>query len=246
MGDVALNKIVAVEKGVKSETYRKFTDLHKRLQKNNLLSGIARTYRPKDEDGDTLPPEQTQVQLRAEEAIEHAIEYLTRLFDVVATKDYGNTEACADVTVDGEVLVKGAPVTYLLFLEKQLSDLKDFIDKLPALDASEQWEYDPNQACFATRPVETHRTKKVPRVLVKYEATDKHPAQTEVWYEDIIVGTWETVKFSGALPTQRIKQLQERVRKLTQSVKYAREEANAKEVAQRKVGEQLLKWIFRA
>lgn len=241
---VALNKIVAVEKAVKSSSYKRFTALHQDLQKSAPLSGISRIYRSRDEDGDMFPPEQTRVQLRAQDAVKEAVEVLTRLFDVVATKDWGNTHAKADVVVDGETLVEGAPVTYLLFLEKQLSDLKTFVDKLPALDASESWTWDDNQACYATEALDTHRAKKVPRVLVKYEATEEHPAQTEVWQEDVVIGYWRTVKFSGALPLHQIKRLQERVERLQLAVKYAREEANSLEIEDVKPGAKVLKWLF--
>lgn len=240
----ALNKVVAVEKSVKSDVYRKFSDLHHKVQKAPLLSGISRVYRSKDDDGDILPPEETRVQVRAQEVIDEATEILTKLFDVIATKDWGNTQARADVVVDGRVLVKDAPVTYLIFLEKQLNDLKTFIEKLPVLDASEVWQWDENQACFATQAIDTHRTKKVPRVLVKYEATEHHPAQTEVWQEDVVVGFWRTIKFSGALPKQRIKTLLGRVEKLSQAVKFAREEANAHKVEEQRVGRPVLDWIF--
>ena len=112
------------------------------------------------------------------------------------------------------------------------------------LDASEVWNWDDNQACYATTPLQTHRTKKVPRVLVKYEATEEHPAQTEVWHEDVVVGFWKTIKYSGALPAQRVKQLIERIEKLQKAVKYAREEANELEVEEVKLGDKVLGWIF--
>jgi hypothetical protein len=44
-----LNQIIAVEKGVKSQSLRDLTDAHQLLQKASMLSGISRTYRPKDE-----------------------------------------------------------------------------------------------------------------------------------------------------------------------------------------------------
>ncbi|MEO1272025.1 MAG: hypothetical protein AAFX99_28340 [Myxococcota bacterium] len=241
---VKLNKVVAIEKSVKSSSYKRFTKIHQDLQKSALLSGIARTYKPRDDDGDMLPPEQTRVQLRAQDAIKEATEQLTRLFDVVATKDWGNLEARADIEVNGVVLLEAVPVTYLLFLEKQLSDLKTFIEKLPVLDASEVWRWDENQACYATEPMETHRTKKVPRVLVKYEATEEHPAQTEVWHEDVVVGFWRTIKYSGALPAQRVGRLMERVETLQKAVKYAREEANTHATDEQKLGARVLNWIF--
>jgi hypothetical protein len=244
MAKHALNKIIAVEKSVKASSYKQFTELHQKLKKSALLSGISRVYRSRDDDGDLLPPEESRVQLRAQDAMEEARETLVKLFDNVATKDWGNTQARADVVIDGQVLVKNAPITYLLFLEKQLSDLKTFVDGLPMLDASEVWSWDQNQACYATSPIETHRTKKVPRVLVKYEATEEHPAQTEVWQEDVVVGYWRTIKFSGALPAQRIKELARRVERLQDAVKFAREEANALEVEDQHVGKPFLDYLF--
>lgn len=128
---------------------------------------------------------------------------LTRLFDVTATKDWANRTAAADVVVDGTVLLPQVPVPYLLFLEKQLTDLHTFVRKLPVLDASEAWNLDPSTDAWKTDPVRTIRTKKVPRNHVKAEATEKHPAQVEVYYEDVPVGYWTTVKFSGALSARR-------------------------------------------
>ncbi len=64
-----LNQIVAVEKGIKTRSFQELTDAHHALQKSSLLSGISRTYRPKDEEGEQLPPESTRVQVKAEETI---------------------------------------------------------------------------------------------------------------------------------------------------------------------------------
>src|SRR5215468_1969542 len=99
-----LNQIIAVEKGVKSRSYQDLTEAHHALQKPTLLSGIARTYRPRDEEGEQLPPESTKVQIKSEEIIRQTIEIMTRLFDVTATKDWGNVEARADVVINGNVL----------------------------------------------------------------------------------------------------------------------------------------------
>ncbi|HLY31763.1 MAG TPA: hypothetical protein VKQ36_12110, partial [Ktedonobacterales bacterium] len=59
-------------------------------------------------------------------------------------------------------------------------------------------------------------------------------------------GYWRTVKFSGALPAQRVNELLARVERLQDAVKFAREEANNMEVTDQKVGERLLQFIFRA
>ena len=52
------------------------------------------------------------------------------------------------------------------------------------------------------------------------------------------------MKFSGALPAQRVNELLERVEKLQQAVKFAREEANNIEADEQKMGERVLGYIF--
>lgn len=239
-----LNQIIAVEKGAKTKSFAAITDAHQVLQKPAVLAGISRTYQPADEDGEQYPPESTKVQVKAEELARDVAAALVELFDVTATKDWANAEATADVEVDGEVIVAAAPVTYLLFLEKQLVDLHTFVKKLPVLDPSESWTFDQASDCFATDQVQTTKTKKVPRNHVKAEATKEHPAQVEVYYEDIVVGHWRTVKFSGAVTAQRANELLERVEKLQRSVKFAREEANGREVDKREVHKQVFDFLF--
>src|SRR5258706_13917296 len=100
-----LNQIIAIEKGTKSRSLQELTEAHHALQKPSLLSGISRSYRPKDEEGEQLPPESTKVQVRAEEIARSTAGALTKLFDVTSTKDWANCKAKADVIVDGNVLL---------------------------------------------------------------------------------------------------------------------------------------------
>ncbi len=239
-----LNQIIAIEKGVKSASFGELTEAHHLLQKPSLLAGISRTYQPKDEEGEHFPPEFTRVQASAETVIKDTAKILTKLFDITAAKDWANCQAKADIVVDGQTLARDVPATYLLFLEKQLVDLHTFVKKLPTLDPSESWAFDPSADCFVTDPVQTAKTKKVPRNHVKAEATEKHPAQVEVFHEDVVVGYWKTVKFSGALPASRVKELLDRVDKLQQAVKFAREEANSLEAPDKKVGDSVFGYLF--
>lgn len=239
-----LNQLVAVENGLKTRTKADLTGLYQQVQKPVLLTGITRTYEPKDDDGDRLPSESTLVQVRVEDLLKEATATLTRLFDVTLTKETANTQAKADVVVDGKTVVKDAPVTYLLFLEKQLVDLRTFVSKLPTLDPASRWEFDDNEGVWKTQPVSTVRTKKVPKAFTKAPATDKHPAQVDVFHEDIIVGTWTKVDTSGAIPTSRKVELLDRVDKLAEAVKFAREKANGVEVNDAKAGEKVFNFLF--
>lgn len=241
-----LNQVIALEKGTKTEVYAKVTKLHHELAKQELLNGISRTYKPRDDEGEQLPPESKQVQFKVGDVLDQIAKVTTRLFDLTLTKDAANQQASADIVVDGVTLAEKVPVTYLLFLDKQLTDIATIVAKLPVLDPAEKWEWDENTDTFATEPFQTVRSKKVPRNHVLAAATDKHPAQVQVYNEDVLVGYWSTVKFSGALPASEVKDMRDRVRKLQEAVKVAREAANSISVEDRKIGEDVFAYLFGA
>ncbi len=241
-----LNQIVAVLNGKKNQTQKALTETYKKLQKSALFDGLSRTYTPSDEEGEQQPAEKKNIQFNARQAISEARSALTDLFDVTATQDFGNCEARANVVVDGNTVLENVPVTYLLFLEKQLADMHTFVQTIPVLDSGETWNWDENADCYATEPTLTNRTKKVPRSHILYEATEKHPAQVEMYHEDVIAGQWKTIKFSGALAAQEKNEMVQRVRRLQEAVKFAREEANSMEVEQVKIGSKVFDFVFGA
>jgi hypothetical protein len=239
-----LNQIIAIEKGVKSQSYSVITELHKLSQKHDLFSGFSKTYKSKDDEGEGFPPEKKNVQARVESFVDAVTVALTELYNVTATKDYANCSAVADVVVDGQVIIEKAPATFLLFIEKQVNDIKTFVEKLPLLDEAEDWTKDINSGLYKTESIQTHKTKKVQKPVVLYEATDKHPAQTQLLTEDIIIGYWDTIKLSGALPLPEKKKILERIDKFGKAVKFAREEANSIECDRKQVGEKIFNYIF--
>jgi hypothetical protein len=239
-----LNQIIAITAGKKAQAHKTITEAYQTLQKAALLEGVSRTYRPRDEEGEQLPPEKKLVQAKVYQSVGSVGDALTELFDVVATQDYANCQARADVVVDGATLAKGVPVTHLLFLEKQLVDIHTFVEKLPTLDPGESWEYNADADCYASEPHQTTKTKKVMKNHVKAEATKEHPAQVETYTEDVVVGYWTTVKFSGALPARERNEMLQRVRKLQEAVKAAREEANGLAVEVKKTGAPILQYVF--
>jgi len=224
-----LNQIIAVEKGIKSRVYGEITDLHKAAQKPDLFNGFVKNYEPKDDEDEGLPSERKRVQYEVKDVLRSVERLNTELFDVTARKDWTNCDARADVVVDGRTIVAQAPVSYLLFLEKQLTDMRTFVGELPVLDDGEAWNRDVNSGLFKTDVVSQHRTKKVQKPIVLYPATEQHPAQTQLITEDVIAGFWRQVKHSGAMPKPEKEQLAERVEKLLQAVKQAREEANTRD-----------------
>lgn len=239
-----LNQIIAIEKSAKNAAATVLTKAYQNVQKAAPMTGISRTYQPLADGGEQLPPESVRVQLSAATIAQDVKSVLARMFDVVATKDNTNRLATANVVVDGRVILADVPVTFLLYLEKQLTDLRTFISKLPTLDPSEDWTWDDNALCYVSAPVQTVRSKKVPRNHVLAEATERHPAQVQVWHEDVSVGTWTTVKRSGALPGRQVAEALQRVEQLQVAVKQAREAANSVEVVDLLVGNAITDFVF--
>ena len=239
-----LNQVVAIEKGVKTRVHAFLTDAYKKFQKSSLFSGLTRQYLKKDEEGEHFPDESVRVQYSGETLLAEIATNMTELLDVTAQKDWANCEAKADVVVDGNVLLAGVPSTYLLFLEKQLNDLKDELSKLPILDPAHEWHQDSSLGQWRTTPTMTHKTKKMPKVIVRYEATEHHPAQTELVHTDEIVGYWSSTLLSGAMPVVRVQELQTRLQKIIKAVKFARESANESFAPQVSVGDKLFKYLL--
>lgn len=242
-----LNQLLAIEQGARTAAISALKRAYQDLQKPSLLSGLSRKYEPLDDadEGEQLPPERTLVQLTVPKALASVRQPLSRLFDVTFERDGTNTQARADVKVGDDVILADVPVTYLLWLEKQLQDLHTLVSKLPRLDPSEEWEWDDTTGTYRTPETSTRRTKKVKRNHILYHATDKHPAQVQAYDEDVPEGFWKTVKFSGAIPATEAEAMLRRVRQLQDAVKQAREQANMTDVQDgRGTGDLILSYVF--
>lgn len=221
-----LNQIIAIEKGIKSKSVSDIDALYKLAQKPDLFNGFSKSYQSKDEDGDKLPAEGKRVQFNTTTLMQSVGHSMAELITITARKDFTNTVAKADVVINGRTIIKAAPVSFLLFIEKQLTDLRTFVGKLPLLDEGEDWNLDVNSGLYKTIATQTHRTKKVQKPIVLYPATPEHPAQTGMVTEDVVDGFWTAVKQSGAMPKPDRQKLFDRVDLLLQAVKQARESAN--------------------
>ncbi|MCA9568767.1 MAG: hypothetical protein KC656_13035 [Myxococcales bacterium] len=239
-----LHEVVAIRKGVKSRAYSELTELHRKSQKDDLYSGLSREFTPLDDDGETFPSESRKVQMVASDVLKRVRKLRTEYLDIEATQEFGNRMARADVVVDGEVILADMPATLLIYLEKELADLHTFVSAMPILDESKTWSADPNSNLFRTEPSRTHKTKKVQRAIVLYDATEHHPAQTQLITEDVTTGHWSTVYTSGALPVPRREQLLERIEHLRNAVKRARARANDTEVEKRQIGDAIFGYLF--
>lgn len=241
-----LGQIVAIEKDVRRTTAQQLAAARHPLDAPAMLEGISREYQPRDDDGEQLPSEGVRVQATVAELVDSTRDALVRLLDVTAARDFTNASgtAVADVRVDGEVLIEAAPVPYLLWLEKQLAELEALARRLPTHDPATEWTLEDPRGVYKSTPVRTARQVQQPRANVIVPPTEKHPAQVQTWGENVMVGTWTTVKKTGAIPVADQARLVQRIQALQRAVHLAREEANRVEAIEPAIGARVLEYIF--
>lgn len=245
-----LNQVISIENQVRTRTKAELTEIHKANQKPGSFNGHARKFEPRDDDpnsatGERLPDENQNIQAYVQDILNKSAEKWARAFDIVAMRDWGNQKARCSVEVDGKVLIEDAPVTYLLYLEKQLQDVHTFAMSLPVLDQSEKWaEHDNQQKVFVTDRSGQARNKPITRAMVLYPHSEQHPAQVKEVQENVFAGTWWTTKYSAAIPAQRKAEILARVVKLQEAVKFARERANEVDVEDKRIGHAVFSHLF--
>lgn len=240
-----LSQVVALDSGKRTGVTKALTDLHRKTAKADLFQGSHRSFTSTLEGEVEQPPESKRVQLTFGQAIDELREVLGDWYDAVVTKDAGNLQenARADVKV-GTFEVTGLPIPTLLFFEKQLEDLRKFVESLPILDPAYNWSWDENEALFRTDPTKVLSTRKVNEVIVLYPATTEHPAQTKLEAVDKPVGYWTKVSTSGAISGDQKRAFLQRINRLSDAFKIAREEANSVKVEEKKVAQSLFDYIF--
>lgn len=239
-----LNQIIAIEKTARSKAADALTRAHSTLQRKDSLFGQIRRYTPRDDDGVVFPAEDKVLETNVDEQLHAFMGDYARALDLTFTKEFANMGATGNLVLPDGTRVEEVPVTYLLHLEKKLVELRAFIKKLPTIDTGVVWHWDEANRRWASEPVETIKGQKVYRNHVRAEATEHHPAQVEVYSEDVPIGTWSTIKLSGAISPVRQDEMIDNIDSIIEAVKKARESANMTEVTDRTLGVDLLRNIF--
>ena len=85
MSTVRQNQIIAVVQGKKSRAQKALTEAHHGWHKD-AISGISKTYEPKDVEGDRLPPESKLVHLNVKGVARDALVPVEDWWNAVATQ----------------------------------------------------------------------------------------------------------------------------------------------------------------
>ena len=156
-------------------------------------------------------------------------------------QELANTEAKADIELDGKILAASVPATMLLHLEGKLKALRELYLAIPTLPPGESWER--NEVGNHEVTTKTVRTQKVLKNHVQAPATERHPAQVQTYSEDVRVGLAVTVKETSVLSVKDKSDLLARLDRLAVAVKQARQRANMTEVPKADIGKKLFAFI---
>lgn len=242
-----LNRVLAIERAVRETAKQKLVELDKIIKKPTLTEGFEKTYRPvKDDDVRKFPPESKKVEVIAHDLFIELVKIFTQFLDLTATKDAANCVAKGDISINGVNILSDIPVTTLLTLSNQLTEIRGFVSDAVVLDPAVTWRVDDNnKQLFRAEEFETTKTEKVQEPMVLAPATKEHPAQTQLITRDIVAGYWTTIKYSGAISLSEKKMLLDRIQQMINAVKGAIEQANMVDAPDVHIGSTIFSYLFK-
>lgn len=240
-----LYEVLAVEQDRKQKANVELGRTRKKFENQaEMYDGLTKRYVPLEENAERIPDEHKEMVMTVEESLDLALSTFTKGARATLQKEETNASGTATAElVVGEKSFGKLAATTLLAIEGQLTKLRELYLALPVLDPAKRWEMDEQLGYYVTQPEVKFRSIKRPKVVVKYEATKEHPAQTELLNLDIQVGRYETVYTSGKLTRARKHELLDRINELLEAVRVARAKANTAEAVKVSVFEDLLVYI---
>lgn len=245
-----LHEIIAVDSGLKAaagkineESIRTFG------KRDEHFVGQVRSIRFFAEEDQKLNTEDTKEMITTvPDRLLYGVTTNVRALDAYYQKEATNQTTKADLIVDGKVIAKDVPGTFLLGLETKLAELRTVYEAIPTLAPGPTWiaDLDRRKAGGVYRsanPDETFRSKKSVRGVELSPATQHHPAQVQAVTEDMMVAKITVQHWSGMMTSAQKSDLLARIDALLRGAKSARQRANNTDVVPGKIGADLFKFI---
>ena len=230
-----LAELLAVEQQLKLQAATTLNELkHTFEKKRHLFEAKKKTFTPIEDGAQPTVEEESTIQSTVRQELKWIADIWTKPLDTMVQVEETNTKARADVTLDdGTVLLASVPATALMQLEKRAGDILGLLKSIPTLDPAKGFTLDATsgKGHYVAREVPKNRTKKVQQPLVKYHATEQHPAQVEVISVDVTAGRLLEQEWSGLITPAEKGELIERAEEVQRAIKQALSRANQTEVS---------------
>lgn len=222
-----LHEVLSVEPDLKAAAMRAMNNIKALFSSGQgRFVGQVRRYRPLEEDGPTFADDSTSLSTTVMAELAEFLKPYGRWMDAALQKEITNRETGANIVIDGKVVLGNMTAPSLLNIESKLAELRSIYTAIPTNDPAEQWDWDKANGCYIAGPKVTYRGRKVRKSHVLYEATPEHPAQVESYTEDIRVGQWDSMLYSGMITPTNKREILERLDNLIRATKQARQRAN--------------------
>lgn len=249
-----LHELLAAEKTALHQRDQMTKDTENKFAKGEqYFSGLTKRLKLMGDAPENADIERAQAQDKAlPTTVVATLDYYLNIWasteDLLFQKNLTNTKALASIEFKGATIAENVPVDELMGLEARLEKLRGLLTQMPTLDASKEWEQDPQAAqpgtWKAVHDIVTTKTEKVVTPIVLYPATDKHPAQIDKVTNDKVIGTFTTQTLSGAVTAIQKANTLSLIDELLIEVKKARTRANSTEVQNDKIAGKITKLIM--
>lgn len=242
-----LHELLAVEQDRKNKANIALGETKSVFSKKDAyFDGMVKRYIALEENAENIPDEVKEIVTTVKDKLTEMMESVIVAIDANLSKEETN----ASNTAKSELIVNDVKfgtfsATSLLAMETALTKLKEVYETVPTLDNTRKWNFDKQTGLYRTPEEIKFRSIKRAKVIVKYEATKEHPAQTELLQIDEQVGKYETVYTSGRLTSSQRSQLLKRIDELLEAVRIARVKANNIEAQNVKIGKKIFDFIHK-
>lgn len=245
-----LHELLAVESELESANKMILAETKGTFSKKvSHFGGHVKTYKALDDnDVDTVPEQHQEMVTTVNDKLDYMFgEHVAPYIDAVLQKEATNQGATADLVVEDVEIAKELPATFLLGLETKLRQWRDVLQQAPTLQPGVAWKKDETRGpnVYVTEHAEeTMRTKKIMKPVVLAEATKEHKAQVKESTEDVPVGKFTKVSWSGMMSPAEKSDMLKRLDALIRATKQARMRANQQNVVDAHIGSALADFVM--
>jgi hypothetical protein len=245
-----LHEILAVEGDLEGTAKKVINEaVNTFVKKPDHFIAFEKHYEPFNEGVENeLPSESKDLVTTVGDKLDYVFGHVNNWFDAVLQKESTNQIAKADIIIDGNIIAKDVPATFLLGLENKLKDVRNLVAMVPTLAPAIPWVADQvkGEGVYRSGKLQERiRTTKVMKPVVLYEATDKHPAQVKESTEDVAIGKYVQTDWCSMISPAEKSRVMGRVDALIRAVKQARQRANNVDVLKVKIGKTLSDYILK-
>jgi hypothetical protein len=242
-----LHQLLAVESDLEGKYKRICEETKKVLNKPGLFTGSHRKLVMFDDSSKIEHPEEHQAMTTTvKERLAYTTDSIVSYFDALYQKESTNQKAIADLVVDGTVIAKDVPATFLLGLESRLKYVRSVYESIPTLAAGTEWKKSEDKGADVwdiVHPEEKLKTKMTFKSQILVEPTENHPAQIEKWEEQVAVGKFVKHMWCSMFTSNEKSEVLGRIDKLILATKRARQQANSVTAVNTHVGTAIMNYI---